>query len=367
MAGPKLRRIQIGDVGPVRDADLSGAPSHVSLGAYSRTTAVPDVGQVSVNSFESRRVLSDRPSTSGGLPTRRPEDGQEFRGDHHIFPSRADHLGTTYYNFPLPASSPTPGATTVSSPPRTYSESEELEVNDLNYTYTEVGIGMAIGSPTQLPAAWSPQVQFRSSSRNQNYSPEVLDDWGVPSRTKSSRWRLLGGIFGKKAMGHDVGEAHVFNHNDYLNFPPPPPPEKARGRGKTTSEKRSKQHKPDMRRANTMPTGFNFEQLERPKEFPMMANKQKPLPMRSLLDVDIPSIQMERYSVMFGNVIKPPSLLARRQANLERLKTVEEIRSEDVSGGGLSYPGEMTSEGESSGVVSGPGEVVGGSLGVSVS
>lgn len=357
MAGPKLRRTQIADAGPFRDTDLSGAPSHVSVGICARTTAALDVGRLSRNSFESRQVLSDRPSTSGGLPTRKANNRRESRDDLHIFPSRANQLGTTYYNFPLPASLPTPNAT--SSPPRTYSpESEEPEVNDLNYTYTEVGIGMAIGSPSQLPAAWSPQVQFQSSTRNQHCSP-VLDDWGVPSRTKSSRWRLLGGIFGKKATGHDA-EVQAFNHNDYLNFPPPPPPpEKARGRGKTTSEKRSKQHKPDIRRANTMPTGFNFQPPERPKEFPMIADKQ--LPMRSLLDVDIPSIQMERYSVMFGNVIKPPSLLARRQANLERLKTVEEVGS-GVSGG---VSGGASSIGVSASGESASGDFVGDSVGVS--
>jgi hypothetical protein len=49
------------------------------------------------------------------------------------------------------------------------------------------------------------------------------------------------------------------------------------------------------------------------------------------LDVDIPSIHMERYSVMFGSSLqKPPgsssssSLLARRQATLDKLKTVNE-------------------------------------------
>ncbi|KAM0342820.1 hypothetical protein ACHAPU_009184 [Fusarium lateritium] len=52
---------------------------------------------------------------------------------------------------------------------------------------------------------------------------------------------------------------------------------------------------------------------------------------RSLLDVEIPSIKMDRYSVMFNSVLQPPqpqgqasSLLARRQATLDHLKTVKE-------------------------------------------
>ncbi|KAF2204991.1 hypothetical protein GQ43DRAFT_363429 [Delitschia confertaspora ATCC 74209] len=58
-----------------------------------------------------------------------------------------------------------------------------------------------------------------------------------------------------------------------------------------------------------------------------------------LLDVDIPRIEMERYSVMFGSLLQPngtSSLLARRQGNPERLKPLNELsmkpqREEDVS------------------------------------
>ncbi|KAI5463251.1 hypothetical protein BGZ63DRAFT_330544, partial [Mariannaea sp. PMI_226] len=53
----------------------------------------------------------------------------------------------------------------------------------------------------------------------------------------------------------------------------------------------------------------------------------------SLLDIEIPSIQMERYSVMFGNVLgtqyDPSSLLSRRQATLDRLKTMDQNITED--------------------------------------
>lgn len=54
-------------------------------------------------------------------------------------------------------------------------------------------------------------------------------------------------------------------------------------------------------------------------------NGEKPL-----LDVDIPSIKMERYSVMFSNLLQPnsnrsSSLLMRRQGNSERLKPLNEL------------------------------------------
>ncbi|KAI1011094.1 hypothetical protein LB504_002679 [Fusarium proliferatum] len=54
----------------------------------------------------------------------------------------------------------------------------------------------------------------------------------------------------------------------------------------------------------------------------------------SLLDVEIPSIKMDRYSVMFNSVLQPPqgsasSLLARRQATLDHLKSVKNAIAEN--------------------------------------
>ncbi|KAF2654490.1 hypothetical protein K491DRAFT_705189 [Lophiostoma macrostomum CBS 122681] len=58
---------------------------------------------------------------------------------------------------------------------------------------------------------------------------------------------------------------------------------------------------------------------------------------QSLLDVDIPSIKMERYSVMFGNLLQPnatnsSSLLARRQGNAEKLKPLNELSVKEEAG-----------------------------------
>ncbi|CBX99739.1 hypothetical protein LEMA_P073280.1 [Plenodomus lingam JN3] len=55
---------------------------------------------------------------------------------------------------------------------------------------------------------------------------------------------------------------------------------------------------------------------------------------RSLLDVSIPDVTMERYSIMFGNVLQssPPrssSLLQRRQANAEKLKPLDKLSVQD--------------------------------------
>lgn len=59
-------------------------------------------------------------------------------------------------------------------------------------------------------------------------------------------------------------------------------------------------------------------------------NERLPVKNRSFLQVEIPNVEMERYSVMFSNVLQPirqpspqrqPSLLARRQGQLGELKT----------------------------------------------
>ncbi|KAJ4270370.1 hypothetical protein NW762_002049 [Fusarium torreyae] len=56
---------------------------------------------------------------------------------------------------------------------------------------------------------------------------------------------------------------------------------------------------------------------------------------QSLLDIEIPSVKMDRYSVMFNSVLQPPpqgsasSLLARRQATLDHLQTVKNAIAEN--------------------------------------
>jgi len=63
-----------------------------------------------------------------------------------------------------------------------------------------------------------------------------------------------------------------------------------------------------------------------------------------MLDVDIPDIQMERYSVMFDSLLRPErssSLFVRRQANPEKLKPLNELsmKKESVnSGNGMLKP-----------------------------
>jgi hypothetical protein len=70
---------------------------------------------------------------------------------------------------------------------------------------------------------------------------------------------------------------------------------------------------------------------------------------KPLLDVEIPRIQMERYSVMFGSLLQPnrsSSLLVRRQGNSDRLKPLNELSMKDEEEGsrnGATKPRRATS------------------------
>lgn len=147
-------------------------------------------------------------------------------------------------------------------------------------------------------------------------------------------------------------EVQTMNETDYMTFPDPPVG-RPRGRARTNSERNTKQE-PDIQRANTVPGDFQFQESrdkplpKGPKQFPSFVDIRPPeikLDGGPLLDVDIPSIEMERYSVMFDSVIKPissaSSLLARRQATLDKLKVVNEAIAEHVSGFGKTMYGSL--------------------------
>ncbi|KAI9818689.1 MAG: hypothetical protein M1832_004164 [Thelocarpon impressellum] len=86
-----------------------------------------------------------------------------------------------------------------------------------------------------------------------------------------------------------------------VNVAPPPTPPKAPS-------------KPPTLQMNKAP-------VELPGDSPKVPDVQVWAPPK--LNIDIPSVELERYSVMFGDLLQPhhqSSLLARRHANLEKLK-----------------------------------------------
>jgi len=214
----------------------------------------------------------------------------------------------------------------------------------------QVEIGMAIGSPSHPPATWQ-QSKFESHAWSQSPDPmeDSMDDSIAPApvKQKASRWKMLGGLFGggKKQNSAQAQAFYQLQHEDMQHVPAEPghvhfgdsQEPKSHGRGRTNSERKIGRKKPEMKRSNTAPQQFDLE-LSRPRAAnpqitldggPMVDNviQREPSDGRLMLNVDIPSVEMERYSIMFGSLLpKTPGthsfLLASRQATLDKLKTV---------------------------------------------
>ena len=362
-----------------RDVEFPSAPIHVTGDAQAKVIDINTARQFEFSRME-RNKLPERPSTSGGpaanLSMRRNAEKRETKDDLHFNPLAAHGSGTTFYNFPLPGSLPTQSNTPRTSPPiRTSSlprsdTPDSMEAMPTHLNVPQMEIGMALGSPTHQPTDWQSQVPVVSSARNG--TPDSVDTYvdndayvGAPSKQKASKWKIFGGLFGgsKKNQGGspqafyqlqpEGAVAQATGEADYANFGEPvsssePKPPKSRGRGRTNSQQKAEKYKPDMKRAQTVPLNFDFQDSSRGRIMtgtPEITLDGGPLDVHPgqkyahggpLLDVDIPSIEMERYSIMFGSLLQKPtgtssSLLARRQATLDRLKTVNEALALKVS------------------------------------
>lgn len=323
-----------------------------------------------------RETLPERPRTSAGpssQPIRRNASKRETKDDLQLYfdPLKAHGTGTAFYDFPLPGSLPTPTQSPKEStlPPRKSSlatsprpspsqpltpDSMDANSNSATMAVPPTEIGMALGSPSQQPSDWPPVSQHdMSRTRSPDIMSESVASTAAPAKAKGSRWKVFGGLFGGKKqpeaqqpfyqvqpLGSPQPAASVevkitAGGAGPNNFGEPPAEEeelKMRGRGRSFSTRKNKNA---MKRANTAPSV-----PKPPMPTPEITLDGGPLENNKaggqLLDVDIPSIQMERYSIMFGSVLqKTPNnsstLLARRQATLDKLKTANAALATKVS------------------------------------
>lgn len=185
-------------------------------------------------------------------------------------------------------------------------------------------IGMAVGSPSQFQATntgpLGPSALASTATSILNSGDHHLEDAGKPA--KGSRWKKIGGIFKTK--------------NAFANEQPPSPFYQLQARYATQMVNQS------ASTAGPAPGEqdgrFLFDKLlgsdgqldlqkgstQRPQKTSFPAG----LP---LLDVKIPDVQMERYSVMFGKVLDrsdSPSLLSRRDKALGKLVAISDFVEE---------------------------------------
>ncbi|KGO77445.1 hypothetical protein PITC_048180 [Penicillium italicum] len=172
-------------------------------------------------------------------------------------------------------------------------------------------IGIALGSPGLLTKDEPlPPPRFDTSIYAEG-----------DSAYKPSKWKKIGGFFKAKnaltSLPDSAQESEVkLPSNDYQL---PEKPQRARVRKNSTEEWPEIEIDP-----RDMPgRGIQAPQRSRALSLGNKPPKVTPSTQGLLLSVDIPDVQMERYSVMFNDVVKnnqKPSLLVRRARTLENLR-----------------------------------------------
>ncbi|ROW16804.1 hypothetical protein VPNG_01735 [Cytospora leucostoma] len=325
-----------------------------------------------------------RPSTSGGVPTkgssrvnfdkRMSKDDMFFNSARykHIIDKRMSRDDThiksrstfmSQHRVPVGGPTITPKQSPLSPVTRKASIAKKVHIPE-SRTSGDIPIGMAIGSPSlptpdasnrpaQLPLASNPPMIASQSSA------VAVASTGSLQRKKTGRRKLLG-LFGS---GRKTENAQGPGPADATIEKPPTSIGRLRGasassvqvsakgtpaRSNTQTERKLSKHKPSMTRSQTLP--YSADESATPPEAeragrPNLRSKASEPnirpgilhqrsradmavpPVPSFLDIQIPDTTLERYSVMFSDVLNEApkqetavSLLARRQATLERLK-----------------------------------------------
>lgn len=243
----------------------------------------------------------------------------------------------------------------------------------------ETVIGLALGSPRQNP---SPNLPPDDRDVDVSYVCSLPEDpahtLGVEKRSggkgikrKGSKWKSIGSLFGRRevrsvspfyqleqrqklepakqlitqnylettALRRKRADSNHGNKALRVGSSTGMPGEKSSGLLRRNSSRRRglrgrkvEEPQPEMQR---IPAKYSSHAIAED----VHRREQREgclMPGPSLLQVEIPCVELERYSVMFGDVLEPeirqskpqPSLLARRQAYLEALHTVADTNGE---------------------------------------
>ena len=258
----------------------------------------------------------------------------------------------------------------------------------------ETVIGLALGSPRQSPTLamspnepdvdvpWGDYGSLESNPARPLRDAYEIGGESISIKRKGSKWKSFGTFFGKREL-QSASPSYLQDQKHQLESSKPLV---VRDRLETDTHLRqradpdhvSKMHYPGfskhisrkessglLRRNSSQRRGLRRRKLKEPQpemqqipaEYTADAiaesldvhGEQQKSRMPGLLQVEIPCVAMERYSIMFGEVLKTqasqskwqPSLLACGQAHLEELHTVDDpnskvrccivIRNEDTS------------------------------------
>lgn len=238
--------------------------------------------------------------------------------------SRHEHGKIGSWSFPRPGT--TDGHTNRNRPPggnatfdfRLTVPPDEVLPSSARSDRSPVGphiIGVALGSPSMLNSQESlPPPRFNTSIFSQ--SRKQL----TPPSRKASKWKKIGALFkAKNALAPESDNALPEQKHSTAREKPPASDRKPTQRNEPTEEWPRVEIGPKT-------TSNKTSSPQRSRKFSMSGRK----PSKDTnykenlhLDINIPDVQMDRYSVMFSNVMdrnQRPSLLARRAKTLDSLR-----------------------------------------------
>ncbi|KAI0175926.1 hypothetical protein GGR52DRAFT_337170 [Hypoxylon sp. FL1284] len=294
--------------------------------------------------------MSARPSSSRGTSPK-SSISNSFKNDKRIsrddcyVNSRAGHgAGFKAHKFTR-GQLPTPESSPRSSPRNGSVSTLRMPTPDSLHDGRSADLGTASGSPTKPAGSASrpPQasLRYRQASAPSIESPASrsstvdFEDKHLPKKQTGGKWKLFG-RFGKKSTEHLHLDHHEQKgtlrpeHSQHMAYQPRNEPKMERSN--TLTARGTPKHKPIVVRSQTMPYDTDDRKPAETVGRKPTGLGHHPSPSGGLLDIEIPDVTMERYSIMFGSVLKPqqqpqsqPSLLARRQATMQKLKTIDDV------------------------------------------
>ncbi|KAI0890456.1 uncharacterized protein GGS22DRAFT_13850 [Annulohypoxylon maeteangense] len=300
--------------------------------------------------------MSVRPSSSRGLSSNSSAnnsfkyDKRISRDDSFINSRTAVGAGFKSYNNFARGQLPTPEISPRTSPPRKISvPTVRMPTPESLNDTSSSEIGMALGSPTSVPVSGgsrAPQTTLRAPPipTPSLVSPAAsgISSTGSLPRKQSTKWKLFG-RFGRKPSEQSLAgpvpnELRVLSKPEQTqDMTSQPWYDSNVQRSNTVGTRKPPKHKPIVIRSQTLPHDDSPPQVPRSTSrssgkkteetfgrIPIALDTNQCL-SSPLLNVEIPDITMERYSVMFGSVLQSqPSLLTRRQATVQKLKSIED-------------------------------------------
>ncbi|CEL02217.1 hypothetical protein ASPCAL03389 [Aspergillus calidoustus] len=232
------------------------------------------------------------------------EGGISYSRPIHQVVKAEQHPGTSAGRSPKrKTGAPTPGFDfQITVPPAEAS----FAPSETDHALDESMIGIALGSPRLLES----QLSTTQGQRNPPPTPPDVESPPSALQRKSSKWRKIGGLFkAKSAVAPNVNKPFY------------------QVRAETERPSQGSSHSIDYK--SRQRAGSKTEPIENTELWPCLVSEQEAIMQKqsssstnaqgSLLQVEIPKVELERYSVMFGGLLNNsrPSLLNRRSKTLD--------------------------------------------------